>query len=296
MDDRQLMAGYVSEGSQAAFSELVNRHLNLVYSVALRKLGNPHDAEEISQIVLCQLARKARTLKPTMDIAGWLYKAAVLESLSHLRKERRRHQREQEAGLMNLIAEDTNDSWQRIALHLDDVLLQMAEPDRSLILQRFFQRKHLDEIGRNLGLTEDAARMRINRILEKMRLLLARKGITCSSVVLGALLVDNGVQAAPLNVLKSVQSAWPLAVTTTAGSSTILTLLALMAKTKLKTFAIVAFVLLLTATLGLSLFNYVRERRDANTVSTVNAIPAQPSGTAQSARAFSTSRKPAPSI
>lgn len=294
MHDRQLIESYVQDGSQAAFAELVDRHLNLVYSVAWRKLGNPHDAEEISQIVLCQLARKARTLKPATDIAGWLYKAAVLESLNHLRRERRRHQREQEAGLMNLIAEDSNDSWQKIAPHLDDALMQLAEPDRLLILRRFFQRTQLNEIGRSLGLTEDAARMRINRILEKMRMLLARKGITCSSVMLGALLVNNGVQAAPLTVLKSVQSAWPPAAATTAGSSAILTLLALMAKTKLKTLAVVAFVLLLAATIGLSLFNNFRERRAARTASLPTDIPARPPDTARSARTFSHLPKPVP--
>ena len=73
LDDNALLREYVERGSDEAFAALVTRHVNKVYSVALRHTGNPHSAEEITQAVFVILARKSRHLGRRVILSGWLY-------------------------------------------------------------------------------------------------------------------------------------------------------------------------------------------------------------------------------
>src|SRR4051812_26177544 len=76
-DDIELLDKYARTNSEPAFAELVSRHVNLVYSVALRSTGNAHAAQEISQAVFVILARKAKSLSSHTALSGWLYQAAI---------------------------------------------------------------------------------------------------------------------------------------------------------------------------------------------------------------------------
>jgi RNA polymerase sigma factor (sigma-70 family) len=261
MDDWRLLQEYVQNGSETAFKDLVNRYLDLVYSVSLRKLGNPHDAEEVTQIVFCRLARKARQLHSKTVIVGWLYQATCLESLNYLRADRRRRQREQEAALMNPTDYEVENSWHQVAVHLDEALTQMDEQERLVILQRFFQRKPLRELGETLGINEDAARMRVNRALEKLRGLLTSRGVVCSSIVLGDFLAGRAVHAAPMNVVQSVHVAWPQVAQTAGISSSFVKLFIFMAKAKLRMTLAAALTLLLMTNVGLYLWNEHQQRQ-----------------------------------
>src|SRR5678816_544299 len=123
LDDNQLLAEFARENSEAAFAALVSRHVNLVYSVALRKTGNPNAAEEITQAVFIILAKKARGLSRRTILAGWLCETARLTAANYLRTEIRRQNREQEAYVQSLLNEQTDaEAWQRIAPLLDDAL------------------------------------------------------------------------------------------------------------------------------------------------------------------------------
>src|ERR1041384_7119854 len=100
-DDAQLLRHYVEEGSEKAFAELVQRHLNLVYSAALRQVGGDmHRARDVAQIVFTTLARKAPSLTRHPVLAGWLHLATHHAATKAMRTERRRHAREQEAHAM----------------------------------------------------------------------------------------------------------------------------------------------------------------------------------------------------
>ncbi|MBI4664578.1 MAG: hypothetical protein HY735_37780 [Verrucomicrobia bacterium] len=71
----ELLRQYVNGGSDSAFRELVERHVDLVYSTALRKTGgNSHLAQDITQTVFTDLARKARLLPAGVVLSGWLYR------------------------------------------------------------------------------------------------------------------------------------------------------------------------------------------------------------------------------
>jgi RNA polymerase sigma factor (sigma-70 family) len=195
IDDRQLLARYVREGSQEAFAELVKRHLNFVYSAALRQVRSREIAEDISQIVFVNLARKARSLPDQTVLAGWLHRDTRFTALDLLRAERRRQAREQEHVAMNTPEPDAN--WEQIRPWLDEALDKMNALDRDALLLRFFEQRSLKEVGVALGSGEDAARKRVSRAMDTLRELLVRRGVTTPSSALSLALAANGIQAAP---------------------------------------------------------------------------------------------------
>src|SRR6185436_4002503 len=104
-DDSVLLKEYAESGSEEAFATLVERHVNKVYSIALRQTRNAHQAEEITQAVFVILARKARRLGNRVILAGWLCRTARLSAVTFIRSELRRTRREQEAHMQNLLNE-----------------------------------------------------------------------------------------------------------------------------------------------------------------------------------------------
>jgi len=181
LDDIALLAQYARDNSEAAFATLVTRHVNLVYSTALRSAGNPNAAEEITQAVFIILARKARSLSPRTILSGWLYQTARLTAANFLRAEIRRQHREQEAYMQSLLNEPEPDVWPQIAPLLDAAMTGLGEKDRNAIVLRFFENKSLGEVGSALGASEDAAKMRVNRALEKLRKFFSKRGIVLSA-------------------------------------------------------------------------------------------------------------------
>lgn len=213
-DDIQLLRDYAERKSEAAFDELVRRHVNLVYSCALRQTGNAHQAAEITQAVFIILARKTASLGRKTILSGWLYQTARLTAANFLRTERRRAFREQEAHMQSLLNDPpTDDAWPRIAPLLDGVMAELGARDRDAVVLRFFNGKSLAEVGVALGTSEDAAKMRIHRALEKLRRIFLRRGVTLTTASIAGALTANAVQAAP--------AALALGVATTAGSGAV---------------------------------------------------------------------------
>src|SRR6185503_7461824 len=133
MDDWRLLRQYVDEGSETAFAALVQRHINVVYSAALRRLGDSHAAEEICQAVFSLLAVKAPRLTQKTALVSWLYQTASFKASRYWRGEARRRHREQEAAMINPTvteAEDADAVWQQLAPWLDDAINAWAEQDR----------------------------------------------------------------------------------------------------------------------------------------------------------------------
>src|SRR4051794_17021106 len=114
LDDNLLLREYVERASQDAFAAIVARHVNKVYSVAMRHTRNPHQAEEITQAVFVILAREARRLGKRIILSGWLCKTARLASVSLVRGEIRRARREQEAQMQNEVNKAESEIWPQI--------------------------------------------------------------------------------------------------------------------------------------------------------------------------------------
>ncbi len=197
-DDFQLLRCYATRGNEAAFTELVRRHADLVYAAALRRLnGRAELAEDVSQEVFVDLARKAGTLPPNIALGGWLHRHTGFVAGNALRAEARRLKREQTAHSMNDNYASGPTLLERLSAELDAALDQLAGPDRDALALRFLERCDLRTVGARLGLSDDAAQKRVSRALDKLRTVLARRGHAVPAVALATVLTQAAAVTAP---------------------------------------------------------------------------------------------------
>jgi len=224
-DSAALLREFAEHRSETAFAALVRGHLDLVYSVALRRCGGGTAlAEEVCQLVFIDLARKAATLPARLSVAGWLHQHACFVAAKQLRAESRRHRREEIAMQLRTLADETD--WSRLAPVLDDALLDLAAADRDPLVQRYFGQRSFAEIGLGLGLGENAARMRVDRALDKLRARLAKRGVTSTASALATALAGQAIAAAPDALAAKLTLAALSATATTTSTFGLLTLMA----------------------------------------------------------------------
>src|SRR5437773_2896407 len=256
MEDSELLREFAERGSDAAFTTLVQRYADLVYSTAFRQLRDPHLAQEVAQTVFCLLVRKARSLSKRSALVGWLYRATWFAAADVLRTERRRRERERKAGQMEIQATDTDTAWEQLSPLLDEAMNQLGEKDRLAVLLRFFQRKPMREVGLALGISEDAAKMRVARSVEKLRGFFARKGVACPAGIIAAVLSEKAIQAAPIGFAQSLGAgAMIKAAGAVTFSSLIINTLKFMAKLNMKTVTVAGIGLLVALNIGLYVSN-----------------------------------------
>ena len=156
MDDNVLILQFLENASERAFEELVRQHAGLVYSVALRKTGNHHQAEDITQQVFSILAQKAGSVSKHRSLAAWLHRVSIYCAGKYIRDQAHRRQREQNIAFMD--PSHNNEDWDRLAPILDEEMDRLPELDRHALLLRFFEKKGIREIGDTLGISEEAAK------------------------------------------------------------------------------------------------------------------------------------------
>jgi RNA polymerase sigma factor (sigma-70 family) len=219
-DDSTLLRQFVETQSDDAFAALVTRHINLVYSVALRQVGQPHNAEEIAQAVFIILAKKAAGLRHEQALTSWLFQTTRLAANNFMRGEMRRRHREQEAYMESVLDESAHDVWPKIAPLLDNAVASLREKDRRAILLRFYEGRNLSEVGALLGSSESAAEKRVSRSLEKLRKIFAKRGVDSTASVIAENISVHSVQIAPVALAKTV-TAVAMAKGVTASVSTL---------------------------------------------------------------------------
>jgi RNA polymerase sigma factor (sigma-70 family) len=231
--DGILLRQYAETGLEEAFSELVQRHLPLVYSAALRQLqGNEALAKDVAQTVFIDLAHKAKSLSNHELLAGWLYSATRLAAFRALRGERRRQRREQIAAGMQTINSQADTEQTELAAVLDSAMSKLASADRNVLILRFFSGKTLKEVGLQMGLSEDAARMKVTRALEKLQKLIGKRGVVVPIAVLGSAITAETIQAAPAGLAGTISAVAVTSAGANAGFVGILKILTAAAKTK----------------------------------------------------------------
>jgi len=209
--DSQLLRAYVENGAEAAFTELVHRHTNLVYSAALRQVESPDIAAEVAQGVFLGLVRGSSSLLPRLtaeaSLAGWLCRSARNLSLNHRRDEFRRLTRERQAMEQLISIPDDAPDWERLRPILDEAMSDLAEDDYDALVLRFFQQRDYRAVGTALGVSDDTAQKRVTRALEKLRDLLSQRGIRATAATLSVVIAANAVQAAPVGLAATIATA-----------------------------------------------------------------------------------------
>jgi RNA polymerase sigma factor (sigma-70 family) len=242
-DSQTLLSEYVRTGSEAAFRELVARYLDLVYSSALRLVGGDAQlAEDVSQTVFLNLARKAHRLPGEVMLGGWLHRDACYAARALMRGERRRQKRERQAMEMSSIEDHSESNLAKLAPLLDEAIEELRAEDRTAILLRFFEQRDFRSIGQALGSNEDAARKRVTRAVEKLHGLLKGRGVSLSAAALGTLLAAETITAAPGGLAASI--AGTALAGAASGAGLWATLIKLAAMTKIQSGVLGAVVLL----------------------------------------------------
>jgi uncharacterized protein (TIGR03435 family) len=265
-DDMDLVRDFAANGSEGAFATLVGRHVNLVYSAALRRLGNSHEAEEVAQAVFIILARKAGSLRRGTILSGWLYQTAQLTAANFHRAALRRQHREQEAFMQFSEQSEPDVSWHRLSPLLEEAMMRLGPKERDAVVLRFFENRTVREVASALGLREDAVQKRVNRATNKLRDYFVRRGVQVSTAALLASIGTHAVQSAPVVLAKSITA---VAVTKgAAGSGSMLTLikttLKIMAWTKAKTAIVIGAGVLLAAGTTTVTVKEIQEHRTEN--------------------------------
>ena len=255
MDDAALLRAYAENRSERAFAEFVGRRIGFVYVAALRQVGgDAHLAEDVTLGVFGLVAKRAGALAGHERLAGWLYTTTRNTAHQAWRDARRRDAREQEAARMSELHRDDaagaagSDEFVgagKLRLMLDEALGALRAGEREAVLLRFFEGRGFWEIGGRLKMSEDAARMRVARALEKMRGSLARRGVTSSAGALSTLMTAEAALGAPAGLAASVSagavaSAGVAAAGAGAGVGAIL---AFMSSAKITMVAVVAFLI-----------------------------------------------------
>jgi RNA polymerase sigma factor (sigma-70 family) len=224
-ESHKLLRRYADPGDEGAFRKLVEQYIDLVYSAAVRRVGGDASlVQDVTQAVFTDLARKAQSLRDVEMLGGWLHRHTGFIASSMVRSEHRRQIREQEAAQMNATNDSPDLLWQQLAPMLDDTIEALEPSDRQAVLLRFFERRDFHAIGAVLRISDDAAQKRVSRAVDKLRVLLAERGITLSVIILSSLLLGKTVIAAPAGLAANIAK---LALAGTAAGGLGLTLMKL---------------------------------------------------------------------
>ncbi len=220
MNAIELWTDFREDRSETAFGELVRRYTSLVFSVARRRLPDSDLAKDATQQVFIRLARARPDFRIDAALVAWLHRTTLHVSIDLWRIETRRRNREQKAFAMP-ISNDATVPWSELAPELDEALDALSDADRQAVLLRFFERMSMRELGDAVGVSEDAAKMRVSRALERLRGLLGERGLACSVAVLGTLLDQHAVEAAPPGVVTGLDASAMAGAAVSLGSSTV---------------------------------------------------------------------------
>jgi RNA polymerase sigma factor (sigma-70 family) len=208
IDSQKLLLDYPRTGSDTAFQELLGRYADLVYSAAVRLVnGDAHLAKDVTQMVFIDFARKARKLPCDTMLGGWLHHHTVFIAATTMRGERRRQLRERKAVEMNALQDHDEANLAQLAPILDEAICELGDEDRTAIMLRFFEKLDFRAVGEMLNSTEESARKRVTRAIEKLQYSLKRRDVTFSVAALGTALASEAVISAPAGLAAGVAAA-----------------------------------------------------------------------------------------
>ncbi|MDB6079730.1 MAG: hypothetical protein JWO82_3477 [Akkermansiaceae bacterium] len=203
--DHELLHDFIARRDEAAFQALVRRHLNLVHAAARRITASDDLARDVTQSTFIRLARRATLIPRELALTAWLHRTCRSLAIDLVRSEKRRRLRERKAAQpQSSMDASTEPEWAQLAPVIDELVDRLSARDREIVLLRFYRNLSHVAVGEMLGLSEEAARKRSSRAVEKLRTLLARRGIATSAAALGMLLPAHAAELAPPFLATSV--------------------------------------------------------------------------------------------
>ena len=202
-DEPGLLNNYAATRSEQAFRALVDRYVGMVYSAALRQLGDRTLAEEVTQNVFVALARKPESLRSGSTLSSWLYQTTLFQARNCIRHELRRQRREEIAVEIGTFSNDGS-VWESLVPMLDEAILTLSEVDRRAVLLRYFESKPLREVGQVMGVSEDAAQKRVSKALDRLTQFFRGRGLAVPAMTLATSLVNEATKAAPVGLAATV--------------------------------------------------------------------------------------------
>ncbi len=275
-EDMELVRQYAQDRSEDAFASLVARHLNLVYSVAVRQLGATDLAQDVTQATFLILARKAGSLGPNTIVPAWLCRTAQFAAADARKMQNRRERRDLEMQ-MEMITNETHPeskAWEEIAPLLDTAMARLGHSDHSAIVLRFLEGKDVKEVAAALGISPNAAKTRVSRALEKLRKFFATRGIVLSAGTIAGAIAANSTQAAPIGLATSITVATIKGTSVTTSTLTLIqSTLKIMAYTKMKTVLTGSALALLLASVGGFAVHSLSAEATGSTTASTSALP-----------------------
>jgi RNA polymerase sigma factor (sigma-70 family) len=212
--DDDLFRRFVTAADRDALAELIRRFLPMVYAAAQRQVRDAHLAEDVAQDVFITFTRRVRQIRHAAAIGAWLLQTTRYTAANAIKSESRRRRREQSVGrrrpeeiAMIDPDEETGAHWQAIGPVLDDAMSHLSWSDRTALILRYFRGLSLREVGDATGTSEEGARKRVGRAVERLRKRLTAAGATTGAVGtvnLPALLSTHAIETAPANVVSQV--------------------------------------------------------------------------------------------
>jgi RNA polymerase sigma factor (sigma-70 family) len=191
--DRPLLDRYIARRDELAFRTLVDRHLPLVHGVARRITSSDDLAKDVAQATFIRLAERAALIPRDTPLPSWLHRVSHHFAIDLVRSEARRKKREIDSHPDSSAMEP---SWSALAPVIDDLVNRLPARDRDVLLLRYYRNESHARIGARLGLSEDLARKRSARALEKLRVLLGKRGVATSSAALAMILPAHAAAGA----------------------------------------------------------------------------------------------------
>jgi RNA polymerase sigma factor (sigma-70 family) len=233
--DQVLLREFAERASEIAFQSLVERHVDLVFATALRRVGNPGAAQEVTQDVFISLARKAVWLRSEVSLAGWLHKTALLHARQWWRAEHRRQRREESAAELGTTMKQNDTQLNALAAALDDGLMELPDADRQTLMLHYFEGRNYREVGALLGIGEDAARKRAGKALNQLTAFFRRRHYVLPALAATEVALRAGAHAAPVELAAIATKAALSAGSAVSAGSLGLLLAKLMGLTKTQT-------------------------------------------------------------
>lgn len=194
-----LLERFANNGDAEAFSEIVRRHAGLVYGSCLRVLEDKTRAADVVQETFFQLLRQAGQI--TGSVPSWLHRVATRKAIDVVRRDSRRRRREARYAANKL---HQTDKWEHISGYVDEVLDELDDETREILIKHFFQGRTTTDIAAEEGISQPTVSRRVESGVEQLRTKLHNRGILVGVAALGSLLAQSAVEAAPALVLQEL--------------------------------------------------------------------------------------------